>query len=333
MDGERPPPLVPAECVMSGNDWFPLYFDRLRKSKWWRRASDMARARNVMLWGEAYKATPAGSLPDDDDELAEAAGFGMHVDAFIAVKAEIMAPWVLCSDDRWYHPTVCEQVLDSWERMSAKRKADAERQRNRRNAVRVTPRTATVTAKVDGVTRDPDDVTRDMPEVTRDFTTQDKTLPDTTAQMEPDGSCAAEPARSLVLTSQPVDAKPKAKRAAKSAPPTEAEEAAFEAFWAAYPLKKGKQPGMIAFLRITRAGEATAALLTDRADAYGAERAGKDPERTKWAQGWLNDRRWEDEPLPAFSPQPAVARHTTAGGGWSALDQSLDIILHERSEQ
>ena len=111
-----PAPLVPAEVTMTGDDWFPLYFDRLRKSKWWRRASDMARARNVMLWGEAYKSVPAGSLPDDDDELAEAAGFGMDVEAFLAVKAEVMAPWTMCDDGRWYHPTVCEAVMESWER-------------------------------------------------------------------------------------------------------------------------------------------------------------------------------------------------------------------------
>ncbi|PLR28134.1 hypothetical protein SGCZBJ_03760 [Caulobacter zeae] len=133
---DLPDPLVPAECSMAGDDWFPLYFDRLRKSKWWRRASDVARARNIMLWGEAYKARPAGSLPDDDDELAEAAGYGMDVDAFLEFKADIMAPWTLCSDGRWYHPTVCEQVLDSWERRGATRKAESARKAEYRRRVR-----------------------------------------------------------------------------------------------------------------------------------------------------------------------------------------------------
>lgn len=121
---------------MTGNDWFPLHFDRLRKSKWWRRASDLSRARNVMLWGEAYKSVPAGSLPDDDDELAEAAGFGMDVDGFLAVKDEIMAPWVLCSDGRWYHPTVCEVVLDTWERASERRRKAAEKKASQRARTR-----------------------------------------------------------------------------------------------------------------------------------------------------------------------------------------------------
>lgn len=131
---------------MGGNDWFPLAHRRLRKSKWWRRASDLARARNVMLWGEAYDATPAGSLPDDDDELAEAAGFGLDVEKFLLHKAEIMAPWVLCADERWYHPTVCEVVLETWELQSTKRRKAAERKKRSRDASRgVTPEMASVT--------------------------------------------------------------------------------------------------------------------------------------------------------------------------------------------
>lgn len=131
-----PEPLVPAECSMVGNEWFPLHFGRLRKSKWWRRATDLARARNVMMWGEAYAAVPAGSLPDDDDDLAEAAGFGMDVAAFLVVKAEIMAPWSLCSDGRWYHPTVCEVVIEAWEKQSEKRKAAAAKKAAQRAKVR-----------------------------------------------------------------------------------------------------------------------------------------------------------------------------------------------------
>jgi hypothetical protein len=132
----RPAPIVPAEVTMSGDDWFPFYFDRVRKSKWWRRASDLARARNVMLWGEAYKETPAGSLPDDDDDLAEKAGFGFDVDSWLTAKADILAPWLLCDDGRWYHPTVCETVLNRWETTTSKRKAEATRKAVYRQKVR-----------------------------------------------------------------------------------------------------------------------------------------------------------------------------------------------------
>lgn len=128
-----PEPLTPPGAHMRGNDWFPFKFQRLRRSKWWRRASDMARARNVMMWGEAYQATPAGSLPDDDDDLAEAAGYGMDVVAFLAVKDEIMAPWTMCSDGRWYHPTVCEvvlEVLNARNKAAAKKAAQRDKPKN-----------------------------------------------------------------------------------------------------------------------------------------------------------------------------------------------------------
>lgn len=129
---QLPEPLIPAEVNMGGNDWFPLYFGRLRKSRWWRRASDVARARNVMLWGEAYSAETAGSLPDDDDELAEAAGYGLDAAAFRAVKAEIMEPWTLCSDGRWYHPMLCQVAMEAWSRKSATRKKEATRKAEQR---------------------------------------------------------------------------------------------------------------------------------------------------------------------------------------------------------
>lgn len=160
---KRPAPLTPDGCTMGGNEWFPLHHRRLRKSKWWRRASDLARARNVMLWGEAYDASPAGSLLDDDDELAEAAGFGMDVDGFIRVKAEILAPWVLCYDGRWYHPTLCEVVLEVWEAQSEKRRQARQRQAARRTKVRVS-----TTGYEDGHATE-QKVTRDLSGVTKSF--------------------------------------------------------------------------------------------------------------------------------------------------------------------
>jgi hypothetical protein len=159
----RPAPLVPESVNLAGNEWFPLYFDRLRKSRWWRRASDLARARNIMLWGAAYASVPAGSLPDDDDELADAAGFGFDAEAFIAVKAEVLAPWVLCSDGRWYHPTVCEQALEAWGRVSERRQQGKARQAAYRQRVRQLTEAAPSGSRVT------------PPEVTRHTREQDRT--------------------------------------------------------------------------------------------------------------------------------------------------------------
>jgi hypothetical protein len=161
-----PEPLTPPNCDLGRNDWFPLYFDRLRKSKWWRRASDLARARNVMLWGEAYKMVPAGSMPDDDDELAEAAGFGMDVESFLIVKAEIMACWTMCSDGRWYHPTVCEQAMEAWEKVSEKRQAARAKKAAQRAAIAA--KMTRVPENKRHVPRDSVDVPDDRPNVPQD---------------------------------------------------------------------------------------------------------------------------------------------------------------------
>lgn len=135
-DLTRPMPLVPAEVSMGNNDWFPLYFRRLRKSRWWRTASDIARSRSVDLWSYAYEETPAGSLPADDIELADLAGFGRDVRAFLEHKDDIMGAWTLCSDDRYYHPTLCEVILEAWEKGSVKRRSEAERKAEYRARVR-----------------------------------------------------------------------------------------------------------------------------------------------------------------------------------------------------
>ena len=73
----------------------------------------------------------------------------------------------------------------------------------------------------------------------------------------------------------------------------------FATFWSHYPLRKGKQPARVAFEK-ARKGGVTLEKLCEAADRYAQEVRGRDPSRIKWAQGWLNDKRWQDydEPQP-----------------------------------
>jgi len=78
----------------------------------------------------------------------------------------------------------------------------------------------------------------------------------------------------------------------------------FLKFWKIYPQKKDKRKAQMAWRnavrRLTQSGanrsEAMAVINA------GAERYRDDPNRdesyTKWAEGWLNGDRWEDEALP-----------------------------------
>lgn len=269
---------------MAGNDWFPFYFDRLRKSKWWRRASDTARARNVMMWGEAFKSTPAGSLPDDDDELAEAAGYGMDIDAFLAVKAEIMAPWTLCSDGRWYHPTVCEVVLDTWEKTSERRRRDAERKARQRAEVRgQTPPAPPVTPKPAPVPPDNRDVPRDNPNVPAEIGTQ-------TGQTGKD----SEEANASLSPAGDEDRKyPEA----------------FETCWKAYPHVRGRSSKSKALGYWRRITAGRRALLPYAIARYARE--GHEPKNECGAPAmdrWLRDERYLDwlSAGPAQAAAPAL---------------------------
>jgi len=83
----------------------------------------------------------------------------------------------------------------------------------------------------------------------------------------------------------------------------------FEEFWAAYPLRRDRASAGKAWAKLTPE-EATAAI--DGAKRYAAWLAAQpDPPRTKYAQGWLTARRWEDELEPP------------AAGGRRALEQPL----------
>lgn len=116
---ELPEPLVPAGIDLSGYDYMPLYVTRLRKSRTWVRCKRRpAHGFYLMnMWTEAFTShEQAGSLPDDDDLLADAAM--CPPDEWEAIKADIMSGtgWILCNDGRWYHPVVAEVVIEVWEK-------------------------------------------------------------------------------------------------------------------------------------------------------------------------------------------------------------------------
>lgn len=72
-------------------DWMPLYGDRLLSSRFVARAIQAGRRQDIgtalMLWCAAMKQNPAGTLPDDDVELAHLAGFGADLDGWRESRA------------------------------------------------------------------------------------------------------------------------------------------------------------------------------------------------------------------------------------------------------
>jgi hypothetical protein len=133
----RPEPMTPADCDLRGLQYMPLFGDRLFGSATWIACTAEAKVAALRLWWRSYAhEVPAASLPDDEALLADYAGYGAAIRAFRKVREQAMRGWQLCTDNRWYHPTVAEVALESWAgRLRNREKQERWRLRNRQITV------------------------------------------------------------------------------------------------------------------------------------------------------------------------------------------------------
>lgn len=72
-------------------DWMPLYGEQLLSSRFVAKAIQADRRQDigtaVLLWCAAMKQNPAGTLPDDDVELARLAGFGADLEGWSEARS------------------------------------------------------------------------------------------------------------------------------------------------------------------------------------------------------------------------------------------------------
>jgi murein DD-endopeptidase MepM/ murein hydrolase activator NlpD len=95
----------------------PLEVDTLRDSDLRRRSTGDEFKAAVILWAACWHQVPAGSLPDDDIELADLAAIGTGkaaVRAWAKVKAMALRGWFKASDGRLYHPVMSKKALMAW---------------------------------------------------------------------------------------------------------------------------------------------------------------------------------------------------------------------------
>lgn len=114
MSGELPEPLVPAEVNLRDFQYMELDVGKLRDSRFSAQVSGDAFRAGVLLWCAAWHQVPAGSLPDDDIELANLAGYGRFWKEWKKVREEALQGFVKCSDGRLYHKVVCEKAAAAW---------------------------------------------------------------------------------------------------------------------------------------------------------------------------------------------------------------------------
>lgn len=108
---DLPTPLTPAECDLSDFQYMELDVRRLRDSKFAAAAEGEAFRAGILLWCAAWHQLPAASLPDDDVELANLAGYGRVLKEWKKVRASALHGFVKCSDGRLYHPVIAEKAL------------------------------------------------------------------------------------------------------------------------------------------------------------------------------------------------------------------------------
>jgi hypothetical protein len=114
MPEEFPLPLVPAEVDLTDFGFMPLDVRRLRDSRIAASATGDEFRAAVLLWCASWHQKPAASIPDDDVELAQLAGYGRVIKEWRKVKAGAMHGWIKCSDGRFYHPVIAEKANEGW---------------------------------------------------------------------------------------------------------------------------------------------------------------------------------------------------------------------------
>jgi len=82
---------------LSNHDWVPLYVNRLLTSDFVAYACAEDRRQDIgtalILWAESFKQDPAGTLPDDDVQLAQIARFGRDIEGWRAARAGALHGW------------------------------------------------------------------------------------------------------------------------------------------------------------------------------------------------------------------------------------------------
>ena len=111
---QLPAPPVPETADLRQFQSMHLDLHWLRTSSFAVKSTGDGFKAALQLMGAAWHQVPAGSLPNDDELLASAAGFGVTkqgLSAWRKVSPEALRDWYKADDGRLYHPFLAKQVL------------------------------------------------------------------------------------------------------------------------------------------------------------------------------------------------------------------------------
>jgi len=115
MTEQLPEPLVPAEVDLRDFQYMELDVRALRDSRFAAEVKPEAFRAGVLLWCAAWHQVPAGSLPDDDTQLAQLAGYGFVVKEWRRYREQALQLFERCADGRLYHRVIAEKARSAWD--------------------------------------------------------------------------------------------------------------------------------------------------------------------------------------------------------------------------
>ncbi|WKZ84189.1 YdaU family protein [Ralstonia pickettii] len=139
---DLPNPLTPADCDLRDFSYMPLDVLRLRDSDLAARLSGEEFRCAVLLWCASWHQVPAASLPDDDVNLAQYAGFGRMVEHWLKVRERALRGWIKATDGRLYHAVVAEKANEAWNakhKLAYDKLSERVRKRNKARADNLPP--------------------------------------------------------------------------------------------------------------------------------------------------------------------------------------------------
>ncbi|CAN5715244.1 hypothetical protein BH10PSE18_BH10PSE18_08090 [soil metagenome] len=304
-----PHPLAPADCDLRDFPHMQLDVQRLRDSRFASHSTGDGFRAGVLLWSASWHQIPAGSVPDDDIELAQLTGYGRVTSEFAKVKAEALHGFVLCSDNRWYHAIVSQKACAAWESKLAyafKKLDDRLRKENKKRAEEGReltgiptidqwkyenfPATAAFDARANKPSSAENTASDSLfpPEISRIPTENPVAAAVGTPEFQRKQLLKGEGEGYLIPPIPPPGAK--VRRPASQTDPD-----GFDVFYAAYPRKVGRGAAVKAWAKLTPDERTRTEILT----ALTLQRPKLD-----WREGgrfiphpstWLNEERWKDE--------------------------------------
>lgn len=287
-----PRPPVPKNADVRHFAFMPLDVGRLRDSRFAATATDGEFRAAVLLWCAAWHQVPAGSLPDDDRELAVLSQCGRNAIAFQEVKGALHG-FIKCNDGRLYHPLICEKVNEALRRSKAGQKGSKSRWQKKKseNAIAFQSHgdgTATADAVAmqgTGTGTGTESRGTNVPPTPPNGGSTDRAEP-TSSEVEPERPDQPE----LLQTDFPPHAKlPRSQSGSAEYP------AQFEAFWRAYPRNPAdtKKSAYDAWRKAIRSKGASVETLQAGAKRYAADVQARGHDRPAHVATWINRHGWE----------------------------------------